>query len=58
MEPKKIIKKSIPKFRCNLTFNSKAFDFINLPKEMRRSKEVCVNLPSNFDISDIPMIIS
>ena len=38
-EPKVIIKKSIPKYRCNLTFKSKAFDFANLPKILR-SKEV------------------
>ena len=55
-ESKEIIKKSIPKYRCNLTFKSKAFDFINLPKILR-SKEVCDNLPSNFDISDIPMVV-
>ena len=29
-EPKEIVKKSIPKYRCNLTFKSKVFDFINL----------------------------
>ena len=34
-EPKEIIKKSISKFRCNLTFKIKAFDFINLPKILR-----------------------
>ena len=34
-EPKEIIKKSIPKYRCKLTFKSKAFDFINLPKILR-----------------------
>ena len=55
-EPKKIIKKSIPKYRCNLTFKSKAFDYINLPKILR-SKDVCDNLPSNCDISDIPMVV-
>ena len=31
-EPKKIIKKFIPKYRCNLTFKCKAFNFINLSK--------------------------
>ena len=55
-ESKEIIKKSIPKFRCNLSFKSKAFDFINLPKILM-SKEVCDNLPSNFNISHIPMIV-
>ena len=55
-EPKEITKKSIPKYRCNLTFKSKAFDFINLPKILR-SKKVCDNLPSYFDISDIPMVV-
>ena len=55
-EPKEIVKKSIPKYRCNLTFESKAFDFINLPKFLR-STEVCDNLPSNFDIFDIPMAV-
>ena len=54
-ESKEIIKKSIPKFRCNLSFKSKAFDFINLPKILM-SKEVCDNLPSNFNISDIPIL--
>ena len=38
-EPKEIIKKYIPKYRCNLTFKSKAFGFINPPKILR-SKEV------------------
>ena len=37
-EPKEIIKKSIPKYRCNLTFESKAFDFINLPKFLRSTE--------------------
>ena len=55
-EPKEIVKKPIPKYRCNLTFKSKAFDFINLYKILR-SKEVCDKLPSNFDISDIPMVV-
>ena len=55
-EPKEIIKKYIPKYRCNLTFKSKAFDFINLPKILR-SKEVCDNLLSSFDIFDIPMVL-
>ena len=55
-EPKEIIKKSIPKYRCNLTSKSKAFDFINIPKILR-SKEVRDNLPSNFNISDIPMVV-
>ena len=54
--PKEIIKKSIPKCRCNLTFKSKAFDFINRPKILR-SKKVCDNLLSNFDISNIPMVV-
>ena len=55
-EPKEIIKKSIPRYRCNLTFKSNAFDFINLPKILR-SKEVCDNLPSNLDVFDIPMVV-
>ena len=47
--------KSIPKYRLILNFKSKAFDFINLPEiEILRSIEVCDNLPSNCDISDIP----
>ena len=55
-EPKEIIKKSIPKYRRNLTFKSKAFDSVNLPKILK-SKEVCDNLSSNFGISDIPMVV-
>ena len=55
-KPKEITKKSIPKYRCNLTFKSKAFDFINLPK-IFRSKEVCDNLTSDFDISDISLVV-
>ena len=31
-EPKEIIRKFIPKYRYNLTFKSKVFDFISLPK--------------------------
>ena len=54
-ETKEIIKKYFPKYRCNLTFKSKAFDFINLPKILR-SKEVWDHLPSNFNISGIPMV--
>ena len=53
---KKLIKKSIPKYRFNLAFKGKAFDFINLPNILRW-KEVCDNLPSNFNISDIPMVV-
>ena len=55
-EPKEIIVKSLPKYRCNLTFKNKAFDVINLLK-MLRSKEVYDHFPSNFDISDIPMAV-
>ena len=55
-EPKEIIKISIPKYRCNLTFKSEAFDFINLAKILR-SKKVCDNLPCNFSISDITMVV-
>ena len=55
-KPKEIIKKFIPKYRCNLTSKSKAFVFINIPKILR-SKEVCDNRPSNFNISDIPMVV-
>ena len=54
-ETKEIIKKSISKYRFNLTFKSQAFNFINLPKILR-SKEVCDNPPSNFDISDISIL--
>ena len=46
-KPKEIIKKSIPKYKCNLTFKSKAFDFINLPIILR-SKVLRDNLPSNL----------
>ena len=53
---KEINKKSIPKYRCNLTFKIKAFDFINF-HQILRSKEMCDNFPSNFDISDIPMVL-
>ena len=55
-EPTEIIKKSTPKYRCSLTFKSKAFEFINLLKILR-SKEVFDNFASKFDISDIPMAI-
>ena len=51
-----IIKNYFLKYRCNLTFTSKSFDFIDLPKTLR-SKEVCDNPPSNFYISDIPMVV-
>ena len=55
-EPKEIIKKSIPKYRKNLTFRSNTFDFINLPKSLI-SKRVYDNLPYSFDISDITMVV-
>ena len=55
-KPKEIIKKSIAKYRCNLTFKSKAFDFINLLKILRY-KKLCDNFTSNFDISDITMVV-
>ena len=55
-KPKEIIEKFIPKYRCDLAFKSKPFNFINLPKILR-SKEVCDNVPSNFNISDIPMVV-
>ena len=38
-----------------MIFKRKAFDLINLSKILR-SKEVCNNLPHNFEISDIPMV--
>ena len=53
-EPEEILKRS--KYKCNLTFKSSTFDFINLPKILR-SKEVCDNFPSNFDIFDIPVVV-
>ena len=56
-EPKETIEKSFTKYRCNWTFESKAFDFINLPKILR-CKEVCNNLPSNFAIFDIAMVVN
>ena len=37
-EPKEIIKKSISKYRCNLLFKSKAFDFTNIPQILRSKK--------------------
>ena len=46
-KPKEIIKKSIAKYKGNLTFKSKAFDFINLPIILR-SKVLCDNLASNL----------
>ena len=52
MNLKEIIKTSIYKY----SNNSKAFGFINHP-EVLRSKEVCNNLPSDFNISDIPMLV-
>ena len=55
-EPKEIMKKSIPKYRCNLNFKIKAFDFINLSKALR-SKGVCDIVASNFDICYIPMAV-
>ena len=39
-----------------MTFKSKSFDFINLPK-LLRSKKVDNNLPFNVEVSDIPMVI-
>ena len=56
-EPKETKEKSFPKYRCNRTFKSKAFDFINLPKILKW-EEVCNNLQSNFEIFDIPMVVN
>ena len=50
-KPKDFIEKSIPKYKCNLTFKSKVFDFINLPKILK-SQVVYKSLPSNFDSSE------
>ena len=55
-ELKETTKKYNPLYRCNLTFKSKAFEFINLLK-IFRLKEMYNNLPSNFEISEIPMIM-
>ena len=37
-----MIKKSVPQYRCNLIFKSKAFDFTNLLKILR-SKKGCID---------------
>ena len=55
-EPKETTEKCFPKYRSNWTFESKAFDFINFTKIIRR-KEMCNNLLSNVGISYIPMVI-
>ena len=48
-EPKEAIKKSIAKYRCNLTFKSKAFDFICLPKILR-TKELLGEITTYFKL--------
>ena len=50
------IKRKPPKYRLNLPFVSKAFDFINLPHILR--SESCVNVLPDFLIEDdIPMVV-
>lgn len=47
---------TIPKYRGNSTFKSETFNYINLNKILI-SKEVCINLPSTFGISEIPIVV-
>lgn len=47
---------TIPKYRGNSTFKSETFNYINLNKILI-SKEVCINLPSTFGISEIPIAV-
>lgn len=45
-----------PKYRLNLIFMSKAFDFINLPKILRN--DACLEVkPVQLDEDDIPMVV-
>ena len=45
-----IIKKPISKYRCNLTFKSKDFDFINLPKILRWKEGILLTINNLYFI--------
>ena len=49
-------KRKAPKYRLNLTFTSKAFDFINLPKILR-SADVKEQRPANVQEDETPMVV-
>ena len=50
------IKRTIPKYRCNVKFSNKALDFINLAKIIR-TKEVIDACPLSLEHSELPMVV-
>ena len=54
--PPEIMKKSVPKYKVNVNFSSKALDFINLTRILR-SKASQDHLPAYVSKNDIPMVI-
>ena len=50
------VKRKAPKYRLNLIFTSKAYDFINLPKILR-SEAVANNIPPDVKEDEIPMVV-
>ena len=56
IDPTIVKKRSLPKYKCHLTFSNKAFDFINLSKLLRSPQSISA-LPPQIDKTDVPMII-
>ena len=54
--PPDIKNKSVPKYKVNINFSSKALDFINLPRILR-SKESQDHLPIQVGQTNIPMVM-
>ena len=54
--PKPMKKKSIPKYKLNIEFVSKALNFINLP-QILRSTNVKENSPILMEETDVPMVV-
>ena len=56
VEPVYSIKKTLPKYKLNMTFVNKALDYINLPSILRQP-EIINNCPFNINEKDIPMVV-
>ena len=56
VEPTQPSKRTIPKYRVDISFVNKGLDFINLPSILR-SNEVIENCPFQLEKSEIPMVV-